>query len=108
MSSVRAVSDTEYSEGDDNSGRGLSAMEEGLTTSVGDPGSADLGSRSAYFYRDSDPGSARKTVQIYNTALVKKLSHVDSTVNIYLDLNHKQKQNGRYELKKVFAEKFDA
>ena len=37
MSSVRAVSDTEYSEGDDNSGRGLSAREEGLTTSVGDP-----------------------------------------------------------------------
>ena len=58
MSSVRAVSDTEYSEGDDNSGRGLSAREEGLTTSVGDPGSADPGSGSAYFYRDSDPGSA--------------------------------------------------
>ena len=42
--SVRAVSDTEYSEGDDNSGRGLSAREEGLTTSVVDPGSADPGS----------------------------------------------------------------
>ena len=37
MSSVRAVSDTEYSEGDDNSGRGLFARKEGLTTSVGDP-----------------------------------------------------------------------
>ena len=46
----RAVSDTEYSEGDDNSGRGLSAREEGLTTSVGDPGFG-----SAYFYRDPDP-----------------------------------------------------
>ena len=54
-SSVRAVSDTEYSEGDDNSVRGLSAREEGLTTSVGDPGSADPGSGSAYFYRDPDP-----------------------------------------------------
>jgi len=38
-----------------NSGRGLSAREEGLTTSVGDPGSADPGSGSAYFYRDPDP-----------------------------------------------------
>jgi len=55
LSSVRAVSDTEYSEGDDNSGRGLSAREEGLTTSVGDPGSADPGSGSAYFCRDPDP-----------------------------------------------------
>ena len=56
----------------DNSGRGLSAREEGLTTSFGDPGSAgsgiriflqgsgsaDPGSGSAYFYRVSDPGSA--------------------------------------------------
>jgi len=85
LSSVRAVSDTEYSEGDDNSGRGLSAREEGLTTSVGDPGSADPGSGSAYFYRDPDPQirdpdpriftgfqirdprSARKTVRISNT-----------------------------------------
>ena len=66
MSSVRAVSDTEYSEGNDNSGRGLSAREEGLTTIVGDPGSGsayfyrdpDPGSGSAYFYRVSDPGSA--------------------------------------------------
>jgi len=31
------VSDSEYLEGDDNSGRVLSAREEGLTTSVGDP-----------------------------------------------------------------------
>ena len=76
----KGISDTEYSEGDDNSGRGLSAREEGLTTSVGDPGS-----RSAYFYRDPDPQirdpdphiftgiqirdprSARKTVRISNT-----------------------------------------
>ena len=62
MSSVRAVSDTEYSEGDDNSGRGLSAREEGLTTSVGDPGSADPGSGSAYFYRDSDPQRIRNNL----------------------------------------------
>ena len=54
MSSVRAVSDTEYSEGDNNSGRGLSTREEGLTTSVGDLGSAEPGSGSAYFYRDPD------------------------------------------------------
>ena len=26
-------------------------------------------------------------------------------MNIYLDLNYRQKQNDRYELKKVFAEK---
>ena len=80
-----AVPDTEYSEGDDNSGRGLSAREEGLTTSVEDPGSADPGSGSAYFYRDPvpqirdpdprifigiqirDPRSAWKTVRISNT-----------------------------------------
>ena len=49
---IKAVSDTKYSEGDNNSGRGLSAREEGLTTSVGDLGSADPGSGSAYFYRD--------------------------------------------------------
>ena len=66
MSSVRAVSDTEYSEGDDNSGRGLSARQEGHTTSVGDLGSADPGSGSAYFYRNSDPG---KTVRISNTGI---------------------------------------
>ena len=29
-----------------------------VTTSVGDPGSVDPGSGSAYFYRVSDPGSA--------------------------------------------------
>ena len=44
------VSDTEHSEGDDNSGSVLSAREESLTTSVGDSGSG-----SAYFYRDPDP-----------------------------------------------------
>ena len=49
-----------------------------ITTSVGDPGSADPGSGSAYFYRDPDlriftgfpirdPRSARKTVRISNT-----------------------------------------
>ena len=75
MSSVRAFSDTEYSEGDNNSGSGLSAREEGLTNSVGDPGSG-----SAYFYRDPDPRiftgiqnrdprSAQKTVRISNTVL---------------------------------------
>ena len=81
MSSVRAVSDTEYSEGDDNSGRGLSAREDGLTTSVGDPGSADLGSGSAdpgirirvflqgFRSGNRDPRSAQKTVRISNTAL---------------------------------------
>ena len=29
-------------------------------------------------------------------------------MNIYLDLNSRQKQNGGYELKKVFAEKYYA
>ena len=29
-------------------------------------------------------------------------------VNIYLDLDYRQKQNGGYELKKVFAEKYYA
>ena len=74
MSSVKAVSDTEYSEGDDNSGMGLSDREEGLTTSVGNDlgsGSAyfyrDPGSGSAYFYRDSDPWSSQKTKRISNT-----------------------------------------
>ena len=93
MSSVRAVSDTEYSEGDDNSGRGLSAREEGITTSVGDPGSADPGSGSAYFYWDPDPQirdldprifkgfqirdprSARKTVRISNTGAMVGQGH---------------------------------
>ena len=34
------------------------------------------------------------------------MSCVDFSVNIYLDLNNRQKQNGGYELKKVFAEKY--
>ena len=37
-----------------------------------------------------------------------KLSCVDSSVNIYLDLYCRQKQNGGYELEKVFAEKYYA
>ena len=36
-----------------------------ITTSVGDPGSADPGSGSAYFYRVSDPGS---TIRAKNSA----------------------------------------
>ena len=34
------------------------------------------------------------------------MCHVDSSVNIHLDLNYRQKQNGGNELKKVFAEKY--
>ena len=67
LSSVRAVSDTEYSEGDDNSGRGLSAREEGLNTSVGDPVSADPDPRIFTGFQIRDPRSARKTVRISNT-----------------------------------------
>ena len=37
-----------------------------------------------------------------------KWSCVVSLVNIYLDLNYRQKQNDGYELKKVFAEKYYA
>ena len=33
------------------------------------------------------------------------MSRVDSSVNIYLNLNYRQK-NGGYKLKKVFAEKY--
>jgi hypothetical protein len=39
---------------------------------------------------------------------LNKLSRVDSSVDIYLDLNYGQKQNGGYELKMVFTEKYNA
>ena len=78
--SVRAVSDNIYSEGDDNSGRGLFCQGRGPRYQCWRSGSADPGSGSAYFYRDSDPGSAlifkgsaRKTVRISNTVLNKNV-----------------------------------
>ena len=48
-------------------------------------------------------GIGRDKSMIYRS---NKLIHIDSLVNIYLDLNYRQKKNGWHELKKVLAEKY--